>query len=87
MKVGEIFKRLFIKDIYRIMEKKTREELALMGKEELEAVVLHLQDEVDELEASLTASREMKNLFYNKMRAMEVRVEILMQLLKSWGVE
>lgn len=37
------------------MEKKTREELALMSKEELEAVVLHLQDEVSEVEASLTA--------------------------------
>lgn len=69
------------------MEKKTREELALMGKEELEAVVLHLQDEVEEVEASLTVSREMKDLFYDKMRAMEVRLEILMQLLKSWGVE
>lgn len=69
------------------MEKKTREELALMGKEELEAVVLHLQDEVEEVEAFLTASREMKDLFYDKMRAMEVRLEILMQLLKSWGVE
>lgn len=69
------------------MEKKTREELALMGKEKLEAVVLHLQDEVEEVEASLTASREMKDLFYDKMRAMEVRLEILMQLLKSWGVE
>lgn len=69
------------------MEKKTIEELALMGKEELEAVVLHLQDEVDEVEASLTASREMKNIFYDKMRAMEVRMEILMQLLKSWDVK
>lgn len=69
------------------MEKKTREELALMSKEELEVVVLHLQDEISEVEVSLTASREMKDLFYDKMRAMEVKMKILMQLLKSWGVE
>lgn len=67
------------------MEKKTREELALMGKEELEALVLHLQDEVEGAESSLEASRELRDMYFNKARAMEGRMDILVQLLKSWG--
>lgn len=66
------------------MEAKTREELALMGKEELEAVVLHLQDEVASLQATIKAAREMKNMFYERATLMESRLMLIQQLLKSW---
>lgn len=66
------------------MEAKTREELALMGKEELEALVLHLQDEVASLQATIKAAREMKDMFYDRAMLMESRLMLMQQLLKSW---
>lgn len=82
------FKGLFINiTIYRIMEKKTREEIAQMSKEELEGMVMNLQDEVNNANAALSAARDMKDIFYDKAKMMEVRMEVMMKLLKSWGMK
>lgn len=69
------------------MEAKTREELALMGKEELEALVLHLQDEVACNEATIKAAREMKDMFYDRATLMESRLTLIQQLLMSWELK
>jgi hypothetical protein len=69
------------------MEKKTREEIALMSNEELEGMVMNLQDEVHNANAALSVAREMKDLFYDKAKMMEMRMEVMMKLLKSWGMK
>lgn len=69
------------------MEKKTREEIAQMSKEELEGMVMNLQDEVNNANAALSVAREMKDLFYDKAKMMEMRMEVMMKLLKSWGMK
>lgn len=69
------------------MEKKTREEIAQMSKEELEGMVMNLQDEVINANAALSAARDMKDIFYDKAKMMEVRMEVMMKLLKSWGMK
>ena len=69
------------------MEKKTREEIAQMSKEELEGMVMNLQDEVNNANAALSAARDMKDIFYDKAKMMEVRLEVMMKLLKSWGMK
>lgn len=69
------------------MEKKTREEIAQMSKEELEGMVMNLQDEVNNANAALSAARDMKDIFYDKAKMMEVRMEVMMKLLKSWGMK
>lgn len=74
-------------NFYRIMEAKSKEELALMGKEELEALALHLQDEVQSVEAALKSSRELKDMFYDRATLMEQRISLMLQLLKSWDVK
>lgn len=66
------------------MEKRTKEELVAMSHEELEALVMHLQHEVEEMASSLSASREIKNVFQEKCEAMECRLNILHLLLESW---
>ena len=69
------------------MEKKTREEIAQMSKEELEGMVMNLQDEVNNANAALSAARDMKDIFYDKAKMMEMRMEVMMKLLKSWGMK
>ena len=66
------------------METRTQEELALMSKEELEVMVLHLQDEVSKIEAELSASRSIKDMFYDKAERLEQRFTVLMNLLNTW---
>lgn len=67
------------------MGKKSKEELALMSSEELQAMVLHLQDEVDHV-VNLNAKAVRLNDDLNaNLCKMEMRMQILMELLKSWG--
>lgn len=67
------------------MGKKSKEELALMSSEELQAMVLHLQDEVDHV-VNLNAKAVRLNDELNaNLCKMEMRMQILMELLKSWG--
>lgn len=66
------------------METRTQEELALMSKEELEVMVLHLQDEVIKMTASLSTARELKDMFYDKAERLEQRFTVLMNLLDTW---
>lgn len=68
------------------MEQKTREEIALMSKEELEVLVLHQQEREQTLEKELTDSDEMRMYYYRKVVEMEARLDVLMNLLKTWGV-
>lgn len=69
------------------MGKKSKEELALMSSEELQAMVLHLQDEVDHV-VNLNAKAVRLNDELNaSLCKMEMRMQILMELLKSWGEE
>lgn len=69
------------------MELKTREELTLMSKEELEALVLHLQEEISSLFTAAEGLRETKNMFFERATLMEERLTLLMQMLKSWEVK
>lgn len=67
------------------MEKKSREMLALMSKEELEALVLHLQDEVDNVINLNAKAIRFNDELKASLSRMEMRMQILMELLKSWG--
>lgn len=66
------------------METRTQEELAMMSKEELEVLVLHLQDEVSKMMASLSTARDLKDMFYEKAERLEQRFTVLMNLLDTW---
>lgn len=69
------------------MEARTKEELTLMGKEKLEVLVLHLQDELQGLRALLNHTEEMRTYYFTKLNEMEARMDVLLRLLKSWGVD
>ena len=73
--------------IEKEMEARTKEQLAGMSHEELEVLVLHHQDEEQGLRALLNHTEEMKMYYFTKLNEMEARMDVLLRLLKSWGVD
>lgn len=68
------------------MEAKTKEQLAGMSHEELEVLVLHQQDEEQGLRAVLNHTEEMRTYYFTRLSEMEARMDVLLKLLKSWGI-
>ena len=68
------------------MERK-KEELAQMSHEELEALVLHLQEDNKSLQDKVTQHGDLQLYYYNKAKQLGQRLELLLQLLETWGVK
>lgn len=68
------------------MERK-KEELAQMSHEELEALVLHLQENNKSLQEKVTQHKDLQLYYYNQAKQMEQRLELLLQLLETWGMK
>lgn len=65
---------------------KTREELVQMSHEELEALVLHLQEDNKSMKEKVAQHRDLQLYYFNQTKQMEQRLELLLGLLESWGV-
>lgn len=66
------------------MEKRTREELALMSKEEMEALVMHLQEEAATYKEKWETAAQHRDLFYKQANKMEERINLMQRMLASW---